>query len=156
MRALGRGRPGQRVGVGNGATVEGLLEERGALGAGNLRAGLGVSKSHLGRLIAPLVGQGRIVREGRGAATTYRLAGQHGANGVDPRWERALDIARREGRVTRTALAAAAGVSERTATRVLGAMVDARVLVDGGGRGRASGYVIDGLKTNPEPPSGEA
>jgi len=123
------------------AAIEYVLRERGDVGAGDLRAALGVSKSQLGRMLAPLVEQGRVVRDSRGAGTRYRLADRDPVTHDDPRWALALAIARRDGRVTRTALAEAAVVSERTATRVLGAMVDAGLLVEDGGRGRGAGYV---------------
>ncbi len=85
--------------------------------------------------------QGRVVREGKGAATRYRLAELEPVPVYDDRrWMVALAVVRRDGRVTRGTLASAAGVSERTATRVLGAMVEAGVLVEDGGRGRGAGY----------------
>lgn len=58
----------------------------------------------------------------------------------DPRWLVALALARCDGRVIRGALASALEVSERAATRVLSAMVDAHVLIDDGSRGRSAGY----------------
>jgi transcriptional regulator with GAF, ATPase, and Fis domain len=127
-------------------SVEEVLGERGEIGAGDLRAALGVSKTQLARVLAPLVEQQVVVRHGRGAATRYRLAERGPVAAIDdPRWALALAIARREGRVTRTALAEATVVSERTATRVLGAMVEAGLLVEDGGRGRSAGY----LRTEP-------
>jgi len=144
LRVLGRPAPEPRTSDQTTAsvTIEDVLRERGDVGAGDLRAALGVSKSQLGRMLAPLVEQGRVVRDGRGAGTRYRLAEHHAtASEEDPRWAQALAIAHREGRVTRAALAEAAVLSERTATRVLGAMVVAGLLVEDRGRGRAAGYV---------------
>ena len=122
-------------------TVLGLLEQHGPMRAGALRAALGVSKSTLGRLVAPLLAQGRIVREGAGAGTTYRMV-VHKAGALEPddRWGTALGIAQAEGRINRGRLASELGVSERTALRVLSAMVEAGVLVEDGGRGRGAGY----------------
>ncbi len=111
--------------------------------AGDLRAALGVSRSQLARVLAPLVAMERVVREGGSSGTRYRLAASlapTGAAGDDRRWTLALEIARRDGRVTRTTLATEAGVSERTATRILAAMVEAGVLVEDGGKGRGAGY----------------
>ena len=123
-------------------TVLGVLEQRGEMRAGDLRAALGVSKSTLGRLVAPLIAEGRVVREGAGVATNYRLVVHRpGAPRPDDRWGTALGLAREEGRVSRGRLAAELGVSERTALRVLAAMVEAGVLVEDGGRGRGAGYL---------------
>jgi len=121
-------------------TVESVLREEGEMLAGDLRAVLGVSKSTLGRRLAEPLAQGRVVREGKGGATRYRLVETPGGEERDPRWLVALALARRDGRVTRGALAPALEVSERTATRLLSAMVVAHVLVDDGGRGRSAGY----------------
>ncbi len=118
-----------------------LLEQRGPMRAAEFRAALGVSKSTLGRLVSPLLAQGRVVREGAGAGTTYRLVVHAvGAPEPDDRWGTALGLARAGGRVTRGRLASELGVSERTALRVLSAMVEAGVLVEDGGRGRGAGY----------------
>lgn len=125
------------------ATVLGVLEQRGEVSAGDLRAALGVSKSTLGRLVAPLIAEGRVVREGAGVATAYRLVVHRpGAPQPDDRWGTALGLARDEGRVSRGRLAAELGVSERTALRVPAAMVEAGVLVEDGGRGRGAGYRV--------------
>ena len=118
-----------------------LLEQRGPIRASELRAALGVSKSTLGRLVSPLLAQGRVMRDGAGAGTMYRLVVHAvGAPEPDNRWGTALGLARAEGRVTRGRLASELGVPERTALRVLAAMVEAGVLVEDGGRGRGAGY----------------
>ena len=121
------------------ATVEEVLQEHCEILAGDLRAAIGVSKSTLGRRLRELVGDGRVVREGKGAATRYRLVELDAEPVRDPRWLVAMKLVRRDGRVTRGALAPELGVSERTATRVLSAMVRAGVLYEEG-RGRAAGY----------------
>jgi len=141
QRALGTSP--QQVVVGdptNEPTVESVLREHGEMLAGDLRAELGVSKSTLGRRLTDLLDQGRVVRDGNGPATRYRMVELSRREEHDPRWLVALRLARRDGRVTRGALAPELGVSERTATRVLSAMVAADVLLDDGGRGRSSGY----------------
>ena len=58
----------------------------------------------------------------------------------DPRWEVALGLVHQEGSVTRRQLAAALGVSERTSTRLLRAMVKVGLLYERG-HGRAVEYV---------------
>ena len=140
-RALGRG-PELAV-VEDGATepqtVESALKENGTMLAGDLRAALGVSKSTLGRRLRGLMQQGRVIREGHGAATRYRTVDLPAGKQLDPRWLVALKLARMDGRLTRGLLAPALGVSERTATRVLSAMVVAGVLIEKG-RGRSAGY----------------
>ena len=109
--------------------------------AADLRAALGVSRTTLSRLLKPLIESGQVVREGRGVATCYRLAGREATPAAsDPRWEVALDLVQQEGSVSRRQLAIALGVSERTSTRVLRAMVDAELLHETG-QGRAIEYV---------------
>jgi len=127
-------------------TVESVLAEHGEMLAGDLRAELGVSKSTLGRRLAELLNQGRVVREGQGAATRYRLVSMPAVPHQDARWMVALKLVRQDGRVTRGELASALGVSDRTATRVLSAMVRAAVLVEDGGRGRSAGYRAVGAR----------
>ena len=113
-------------------TVEEVLGEHGGMLAGDLRSALGVSKSTLGRRLRDLVGAGRVVREGKGAATRYRLVELEADAVEDPRWLVALKLVRRDGRVTRGVLAPELGVSERTATR--------GVVGDGGGGGVGGGW----------------
>ena len=109
--------------------------------AADLRAALGVSRTTLSRLLKPLITSGQVVREGVGASTRYRLAGCSASPPIrNVRWEVAIAMARNEGRVTRGRLAAELGVSERTALRVLAAMVEAGVFIEDGRRGRRAGY----------------
>ncbi len=142
-RALGPAwdEAGEAAADGEPPLVLELLEQRGPMRAGELRAALGVSKSTLGRLVAPLLAQGLVVRDGAGAGTTYRLV-VHAAGAPEPddRWGTALGLARAEGRVTRGRLASELGVSERTALRVRSAMAEAGVLALDGWRGRGAGY----------------
>jgi DNA-binding IclR family transcriptional regulator len=60
---------------------------------------------------------------------------------ADPRHRAALDLLARDGRLTRAAFAADAGVPLRTAGRVLAALVEAGVLVPDGRKGNSGGYV---------------
>ncbi len=122
-------------------TVELVLKELGSAGAAELRVALGVSSSTLSRRLRPLLAEGRVVREGGAAATRYRLVDRVDARRDDPRWAVALRLASVDGRVTRSSLAPALKVSERTATRVLRAMVAGGVLVEDGARGRGAGYL---------------
>jgi|GEM_PF-4857724 len=141
------GRPAQLAAVGDGSaakdlTIEGVLAVRGVMRSGELRAAIGVSRTTLTKRLRPLIDQARVVREGVGSGTRYRLAEREAAVDLDPRWAVALQLARRDGRVTRGALSVALEVSERTATRVLRGMVDADLIEGDGGRGRCAGYVI--------------
>ena len=146
-RALGSTCKGSEAGSEGPPTVLGALERSGVLRAADLRAELGVSRSTLARRVAPLLAEGRVVREGAGAATAYRLVVSKPGNRLpDDRWGAALGIAQKDGRVTRGRLATEVGVSERTALRVLSAMVEAGVLTADGGRGRAAGYRLAPLK----------
>ncbi len=121
--------------------IEALLHAHGPMRSAELRARLGISRSTLARHIQPLRAQGHVIRVGRGAATSYRFEEQPALmHFKDRRWALACVIARRDGQVTRGTLSACAGISERTATRVLGAMVEAGVLIGAGGRGRSAGY----------------
>ena len=120
-----------------------LVGELGEVGMADLEHAAGASRSHLKRLLSELVERGMILRVGRGPATRYRamVPVSDAPPGWDSRWSVAMDIVRREGRVTRSQLAVGLTVSERTATRVLTAMVDAGVLVHDGKRGKARGYL---------------
>ena len=118
-----------------------VLAGTASMTAADLRAALGVSRTTLSRLLKPLIESGQVVREGRGVATCYRLAGREANPAApDPRWEVALDLVQQEGSVSRRQLADALGVSERTSTRILRAMVDAGRLRESGGRGRSAAY----------------
>ncbi|MCA9494843.1 MAG: winged helix-turn-helix transcriptional regulator, partial [Myxococcales bacterium] len=101
---------------------------------------LGVSRSHLQRALHQLVQEGRVGTVHRGSATRYHLVGVTHPVGLDERWSIALQIATREGRVTRGRLAEHLGVSERTASRVLKAMVDEGLVFPDGRGGRHAGY----------------
>ena len=121
-----------------------VLQKAPTTSAAELRSHLGISRSSLSRLLAPLVESGRVRRLGAGPSTTYALAAARAgrSSSTPKRWTVATEIAEKEGRVTRARLAGALGVSERTALRVLAAMVDAGKLQADGGRGRATGYQL--------------
>lgn len=89
------------------------------------------------RAIRTLVEAGEIVAAGRGKATRYRRP-----SATDPRERAALDIAARDGRVTRTTLARHLALPTRTAGRVLERLVAHERLVADGRRGKAAGYII--------------
>ena len=119
-----------------------ILDKAAPMKAADLRAALGVSKTTLSRLLKSLIASGQVVREEAGVATRYRLAESASLSSLpNHRWGVALDLARKKGRVTRRQLAVALDVSERTSTRVLRAMVEAKVLFERG-HGRAVEYLI--------------
>ena len=122
-----------------------VLSESGEIGMAALEHASGASRSHLKRLLVDLVEHRVVVRTGRGPATRYRaLVKAHAKNGSgrDARWLVATAIVEQEGRVTRSRLAAELAVSNKTATRVLTAMVAAKVLTSDGNGGNARGYVM--------------
>jgi len=122
-----------------------LLESLGEVGIGEIERAAATSRSQVKRILSRLVEHGQVVRQGCGRATTYRATQVQGAGagpGEDLRWIVARDLALAEGRITRSRLAGELGVSERTASRVLAAMVDGGVLVPDGNRGKAGGYLI--------------
>lgn len=128
----------------SGATLDERLAsrlEQGAAGARELAHARGVSRSHLQRALSSLVSAGRVEKVHRGSATRYRLAGAAPSGEIDARWGIALTVAEREGRVTRRGLAELLGVSERTASRVLKAMLGEGLVRPDGRGGRHAGYV---------------
>jgi DNA-binding NtrC family response regulator len=116
-----------------------LLRRSGALSIGDLRAVIEMPSTSMKRLLLGLVASGDVEVVGEGRTTRYRLP--EVAAPVDDRAAIALDIVRREGRVTRQALVEAARVPDRTASRVLGELVAAGALLPDGRKGRAGGYV---------------
>ncbi|MFH1465164.1 MAG: sigma 54-interacting transcriptional regulator [Pseudomonadota bacterium] len=132
------------VGPGKDATTAliAALEGRSSVSSADLRALLGVSRTTLGRLAQPLLAAGRVVREGGGAQTRYSLAPAAESSDADPRWATIRAMTAREGRMTRKRAAELLGLCERSATRILTAMVEAGELVDCGGQGRAAGYLL--------------
>jgi DNA-binding NtrC family response regulator len=121
-----------------------LLGELGEVRMADIEHATGGSRSNIKRLLSDLVARGVILRTGRGPATRYRLSGGRlGAPaGWDSRWSVAVAIVEQEGRITRSRLAQQLAISERTATRVLTAMVAATVLAHDGNRGKARGYLM--------------
>ncbi len=123
----------------------GLLNGLGEVGIGEIESAAGASRSQVKRILSRLMERGDVLRRGRGRSTTYRVArtsGSPAGPGEDPRWIIARDLALAEGRITRGRLAEEVEVSERTASRVLAAMVDGGVLVPDGNRGKARGYLL--------------
>ncbi len=116
------------------------MEELGEARAQEIAHAVGISRSHLQRLLAPMVSAGRVEVAQGGNATRYRLA-SHNAHFADPRWNHALRVMQVEGRITRGRLAEISQVSERTAGRILREMVEAGLLVSDGRSGRYQGYV---------------
>jgi DNA-binding NtrC family response regulator len=111
--------------------------------AADLRSALGVSKTQLSRLLKPLIEAGHVVREGKGVATRYHLAGLEGAvPKEDPRWDMVVTLARQTGSVTRRQLTSTLQFSDRTSTRILRAMVKAGLLTRSNERGRGVAYRV--------------
>jgi DNA-binding NtrC family response regulator len=105
-----------------------------------LAEALGVALSTLKRLLRALVEAGDVVARGKGKATRYHLPTvEEGCH--DPRERAALALVDEHRRVTRAQLAEVAGVSTRTAGRVLAGLVSAGVLRPDGRKGNAAGYV---------------
>jgi DNA-binding NtrC family response regulator len=105
-----------------------------------LAEALGAALSTLKRLLKALVEAGDLVARGKGKATRYHLPTVEEAC-HDPRERAALAVVSEHGRVTRAQLAEAAGVSTRTAGRVLAGLVRAGVLRPDARKGNAAGYV---------------
>lgn len=135
-----------------------VLADSEPMKAADLRAALGVSRTTLSRLLKPLIESGEVIREGRGAATRYRLAGRRTVSvEPDPRWEVVLDLVREDGSVSRRKVAVALGISDRTSTRILRAMVEAGILDTAEGRGRNSRYLaVDTQVRHTIQPGGDA
>ncbi|MCB9686009.1 MAG: sigma 54-interacting transcriptional regulator [Alphaproteobacteria bacterium] len=142
VRVLERDRPLAPPSIAGGALEERLIRhlEAGEVGARDLAHTLGVSRSHLQRALSTVLADGTVEKLHRGSATRYRLAGTKDSAHC-PRWDLALALVANEGRVTRGRLAEALGVSERTASRVLRAMVDDGLLESDGRSGRHAGYL---------------
>ncbi len=100
-----------------------------------------------------LVEKGAITMTGRSTGTRYHLPAPKVAepparpSADDARWEAALAVLARDGRVTRQSLAERSGTSERTATRLLAEMAARGLLHREGATGRWCAYV--------RPPQGE-
>jgi transcriptional regulator with GAF, ATPase, and Fis domain len=118
-----------------------MLSEDIGIGAAELAVAVDLPRTNLKRLLGALVDAGDVRVVGVGKATRY-LRPAAAPVCADPRQAAALAIVTREGRVTRSRLAAEAGLPERTAGRVLAEMVEAGVLRADGRRGNAAGYVL--------------
>jgi transcriptional regulator with PAS, ATPase and Fis domain len=117
-----------------------LVQNSGGAGSRELAEALAVPVSTLKRLLKALVEAGDLVAVGQGKATRYHLP-TAGEVRQDPREAKALALVDAHGRVTRAQLAEVAGVSTRTAGRVLSGLVGAGVLRPDGRKGNAAGYV---------------
>lgn len=117
------------------------VREAGTATAADLAEQFAVPRTTLGRLLRALVEAGDLATSGQGKATRYQVAVRVPEASADPRHRAALDLLAREGRLTRAAFAADAGVPLRTAGRVLAALVETGVLVPDGRKGNSGGYV---------------
>ncbi len=95
------------------------------------------------RALAGLVEAGKVEAVGETKGRRYRLAAPKvaapPAGADDPRWAKVLEIARREGKVTRARVVEVLGVSESTAGRALHDLAE-RGRIGGAGRGRGVVY----------------
>lgn len=117
-----------------------LIGESGQASSTEMARSLAVPVSSVKRLLRGHVDQGRVERTGRARSTRYRLA-LPGTVALDERETIALDLADRQGRVTRHELVAAATLPARTAGRVLSGLVERGLLAPDGRRGKSAGYV---------------
>jgi transcriptional regulator with GAF, ATPase, and Fis domain len=101
-----------------------LVESAGEVAVGHVMAALRVPRTTAWRALAGLVEAGKLEAVGETRGRKYRVAGPKAtapsAGAEDPRWGRILEIARREGKVTRARVVEVLGVSESTAGRLLG------------------------------------
>jgi DNA-binding NtrC family response regulator len=121
-----------------------LVRERGEASGPEIREALMLSKSAVQRRLQRLVEAGELQRVGESVASCYRVpawAGLELSERLDERERLTLRLASEHGQVTRQMLCEVTGLAPRTANRLLGAMVDAGLLV-ASGRGRARGYAV--------------
>ncbi|MFZ5480658.1 MAG: sigma 54-interacting transcriptional regulator [Myxococcota bacterium] len=120
-----------------------LLESAGEVAVGQVMAALRVPRTTAWRAMAALVEAGKLEAVGETKGRRYRVARPRvaaaPAGAEDPRWAKVLEIARREGKVTRARVVEVLGVSESTAGRVLVEMFSAGA-VGRTGSGRACTY----------------
>lgn len=109
-----------------------LVEGAGEVAVGQVMAALRVPRTTAWRALVGLVQAGKIEAGGSTKGRKYRLAGPKvaapPAGAEDPRWAKVLEIARREGKVTRARVVEVLGVSESTAGRVLAGMAEGGVI----------------------------
>ena len=129
------------------AAMVAYVQSRGPVDGPALRQAFHLSKSAAQRRLQRLQDAGRLAITGTGRGARYVVAAPAAEapdDGFDARERAALEIARREGRVTRRTLADAAGMPPRSAGRVLARLVEVGVLAQDEGRGSAAGYVLVG------------
>ncbi len=122
----------------------------GEVSCSDVAASCALSRASAKRVLRALVDAGDLVVAGRGKATRYRRPTDEDVP-LDGRVRAALVIARRDGRVTRQALADEAGLATRTAGRVLADLVRDGRLAPDGRRGNGAGYVCVGSPVGPDP-----
>ncbi len=124
--------------------IRALLEDAGEATIIDLARVAKMPRKSAQRWAKTLVERGVLARTGQSVGTRYRLATpaafEAPAPTIDARWQVALELLDRDGRVTRQALAARAGIAERSATRVLAEMAEAGLLRREGATGRWCAY----------------
>ena len=132
---------------------EGSLEERlvslltsaGTVSMGQVTAALKVPRTTAWRALSTLAAVGTVTAEGSGKGRRYRLANDAPAG---ERTEVLLGLASRDGRVTRQQAARLLGMTNRSATRLLGELVaEGRLVATGRGRGVCYQPVLGAVAT---------
>ncbi len=122
-----------------------VLENSVRMTLAQMHADLQVPKPTLHRHLVRMVSDRKIQRIEIAGSVLYVLHGKisDGMNdSFTSRQEQTVTMAREEGRITRQRLADALGVSIRTASRELAALVTQNVLVRDNQRGKLSGYRV--------------
>jgi transcriptional regulator with GAF, ATPase, and Fis domain len=117
--------------------VDLVRDSRGA-SSSEIATALRVPLATVKRLLRGMVDVGDLVTTGEGKATRY-VVPTAAASTEDQREAAVIALVERDGRVTRLGLAEAAGLSARTAGRVLAALVAKGVLVPDGRKGKVGG-----------------
>ena len=117
-----------------------VLSGRGEILSTELRSELGLPRTSLWRLIQPLLDQGQVITLGKGRATRYRwvcvansLTDDKVGRALTADERRVLALVAQLGVARRRDLVERLGLSMRTASRVLGRMVEAGSLRSGNG-----------------------
>ena len=110
-----------------------LITSAGEVAVGQVMAVLRVPRTTAWRALVGLLEAGKVEAVGETKGRKYRVVGPKvaptAADAGDPRWGTVLDIARREGNLTRARVVEVLGVSASTAGRILAEAAAHRLLV---------------------------
>jgi anaerobic nitric oxide reductase transcription regulator len=123
------------------ARVLDLIASSGEVTACEVAASCGLSRPTAKRLLKALVEAGDLATVGQGKATRYRRRDPSEVV-LDDRQRAAMELARREGRISRQGFATEASIPLRSAGRVLADLVAVGLLAPDGRKGNGSGYVL--------------